>query len=164
MSITIEEREKWRDFAKSVIGSSLFPQELWAESKKILHLLDSLEQAKAERDVLAKILAERFTSCPYEVFEDKLSTSVDENKRLIFPPWCSVFTDYDSYAGDAEVDCEGDPAECWKAYAVQEAKEQTDQAPPTSDNPDFTKYLTGVAPPWERLVKSFDKEGVKNEL
>jgi hypothetical protein len=89
-TITPEVRREWRHFAKSAVGSSLFPQELWTESEKVLRLLEvlegaeqqadgyrkgvkmyreelrdvsaRLEQAGAQRDVLAKLCEENLDS------------------------------------------------------------------------------------------------------
>jgi hypothetical protein len=56
-TITPEERKNWREFAESATVCTLFPEEVWRESKKVLGLLDALEGAEAERDVLAMALA-----------------------------------------------------------------------------------------------------------
>jgi hypothetical protein len=59
-TITPEERKNWREFAESATVCTLFPEEVWRESKKVLRLLDALEESdarlwrvRAQRDALA---------------------------------------------------------------------------------------------------------------
>jgi hypothetical protein len=77
---------------------------------KITRLLDALQEAEVERDILVDTLADGPNDCPYLTFW------LDE-KEPNLPDWCIC-----SDTEEGGFDCaEDDYKECWKRWAKEQA-------------------------------------------